>query len=146
MVHGLEEIHRLLKPDASLVDIHPIPIAPLIEVYQGGRLVFAEPVPAYDDEDERAAEDALARVLQRRLFVVEREAAFDFLTYGSSVAQLRDFLVEQSAFAGNGESVRKWEVERAEFARRVDEIMRAAGEGAEVAFHERGRIARLRRI
>jgi len=43
MVHALEEIQRLLRPDGSLIDIHPVLEAPLIEAYQGDRVLLAEP-------------------------------------------------------------------------------------------------------
>ena len=60
MVHALEEIQRLLKPDGCLIDIHPIREAPLIRVYQGRNLLFAESDPGYDyDADIRHAEEAL---------------------------------------------------------------------------------------
>ena len=73
MVHALEDIQRLLRPDGCLIDIHPVLEAPLIEVYQGVRVLFVEPYPGYDyEEDLRQAEDALAQIVQRRLFVVER--------------------------------------------------------------------------
>ncbi len=143
MVHALEEIRRLLRPGGSLIDIHPVPEAPRIEVYQGSRTLFAEPSPDHTDEDYRQADEALAQVIQRRLFVVEGSIEFDFLVYGSSVVELRDFMAEANAYDERlkDEAVTARE---AELATRVDEIMGAAGEGAEVAYHERGRIARLR--
>ncbi len=143
MVHALEEIHRLLRPGGNLIDIHPVLKSPLVEVYQGSRVLFVEPYPGYDyEEDLRQAEDALAQIVQRRLFVVERNGEFDFVTYGSSVAELRDFLVKAGAYDDRpkDEAVA---ARAAELAARVEEIMHAAGEGAEVAYHERGRIARL---
>jgi len=146
MVHALEEIHRLLRPDGSLIDIHPCLEAPLLEIHQGGRITFAEPVPAHDFEDKQQAENALKQAIQRRLFVVERADVFDFLVYASSAAELRDFLVEQSAFEDNDEATGKWEVERAELAKRTEEAMRAAGKGAEVVFHECARITLLRPV
>ena len=91
----------------------------------------------------RQAEDALAQIVQRRLFVIERSGEFDFLMYGSSVAALRDFIAKANAYDDRptDEAVAARE---AELAARVEEIMQAAGKGAEVAYHERGRIARLR--
>jgi len=145
MVHALEEIHRLLKPGGRLIDIHPVLEVPLIKVFQGGRVLFAEPDPGYDNykEDVRQAEDALAQIVRRRLFVIERSGEFDFLTYGSSVAELRDFMAKAGACddSPQDEAVVARE---AELYARVEEIMKAAGERAEVADHERGRIARLR--
>jgi len=145
MVHALEEIQRLLKPGGCLIDIHPVREAPLIKVYQEDRTLLAEPSPVYTDEDYRQADDALAQVVRRRLFVVEGSSEFDFLIYGSSVAELADFLAQANAYddrpADEVETARKFEL-----AARVEAIMRAAGAGADVAYHERGRMACLRPI
>ena len=143
MVHALEEIRRLLRPDGCLIDIHPVLEAPLVEVYQGSRVLFVEPYPGYDyEEDLRQAEDALAQIVQRGPFVVERSGEFDLLTYGSSVAELRDFWAKAGAYddSPKDEAV---EGREAELYARVEEIMQAAGPGAEVALHERARITRL---
>lgn len=146
MVHALEEIHRLLIPNGTLIDIHPVLKAPLIEVFQHGRVLFAEPNPEYTTgEDYRQAEMALSQVVQRRLFVVERSKEFDFLVYGSSFAELRDYVAEANAY----EETSKDEVavrREALLAARVEQIMQTAVDGAEVATHERVRISRLRRI
>jgi len=80
MVHALEEIHRLLKPDSCVIDIHPVLEAPLVKVYHGANVLFVESDPDYDyEEDLRQAEDALAQVIQRRLFVIEHSSEFDLL-------------------------------------------------------------------
>ncbi len=143
MVHALEEIYRLLKPDGRLIDIHPVLEAPLIEVYQGGRVLFAEPNPDHTEEKMRHADAALAQVFQRRLFVVERRREFDFLCYGSSVVELRDFIAKAGAYndSPKDETVAARE---AQLYTRVEEVVQADREGAEIATHERGRIARLR--
>ena len=146
MVHALEEIRRLLRPGSSLIDIHPVLEAPLVKVYQGDRVWFSEPSPGYDyEEDMRQAEAALAQVVQRGLFVTERSGEFDFLVYASSVAELNDFMVKASAFhdspADEAAAARE-----AELAARVEEIMQAAGKGAQVVYHEKARIARLRPV
>ena len=145
MVHALEEIHRLLIPNGTLIDIHPVLKAPLIEVFQHGRVLSAEPNPEYTGEDYRQAEMALTQVIQRRLFVLERSEEFDFLVYGSSFAELRDYVAEANAYeetSNDEEAVRR----EALLAARVEQIMQTAGDGAEVATHERARISRLRRI
>lgn len=143
MGHALEQIHRLLRPDGILIDIHPIVEAPLIELYQGGRVLFTEASPDFYGEDYRQADHALARVLQRRLFVSERSGEFDFLTYGSSVAELREYLATANPYYGSPKDD-ALAAREAELYARVETIMQAAGEGAEVAYHERARIARLR--
>jgi hypothetical protein len=142
MVHALEAIHRLLKPGGCLLDIHPLPQAPLAKIVQGGKNTFTGPVPAPDEEDVRQAEAALAQVVQRRLFVVERSGVFDFLVYASSVAALRNFLEEANAFQDSPPDEAAAAAQD-ELAARLEEALQAAGEGAEVAYQERARITRL---
>jgi len=143
MVHALEEIQRLLKPDGCLIDIHPVLEAPLIKVYQGSSVLFVEPYPGYDDkEDLRQAEDVLAQVVQRGLFVIERSGEFDLTIYASSVAELQEFFAKVGAYDDSPKDDAV-EAQRTALYARVEEIMQAAGDGAEVAYHERARINRL---
>jgi hypothetical protein len=143
MVHALEEIHRLLRPDGSLIDIHPSLEAPLVEIHQDEKTVFAEPVPEHAYQGKQQAEKALTDVVQRGLFMVQRAGVFDFRVYASSIVELRSFLEEANAFEDSppDEEAEAWQ---AELAAQVVEAMQAAGEGAEVAFYERVRITRLR--
>lgn len=143
MVHALEGIERLLRPDGSLIDIHPVLGAPLVEVHAGGGVAFAESSPSYDyEEDLRQAKAALARIVERGVFVTDRGHEFDFLTYGSSVAELRDFVAEAGAYDDRPEDDAVV-ARQAELYARIDEVMRASGDRVEVAFHEKARMARL---
>lgn len=139
MVHALEEIHRLLAPDGRLLDIHPFAEPPLVEIHQAGRITFSEPAPDYPVADVQNAEKALAHVVRKGLFAVEREGAFHFRTYASSVAELTDFLAGQ----GGWTEEKATERERA-MATHVEQRLAAAGEGAEVALHERVQMTLLR--
>ena len=144
MVHALEEIQRLLKPDGCLIDIHPLREAPLIKVYQGRNLLFAESNPGYDYEaDLRHAENALQEIIQRGLFLIEGKGEFDLVTYSSAVTELRDFLAKIEAYDDSPKDDAVIARQEEVYAR-ADEIMQAAGYGAEVALHERARILRLR--
>jgi hypothetical protein len=89
------------------------------------------------------ADDALAQIVAPRLFVIERSREFDFLIYGSSVAEPRDVMAKANAYAATPED-EAVAARAARLAARVEEIMQAARKGAEVAHHERGRIARLK--
>jgi hypothetical protein len=42
MVHALEIIHSLLKPDSLLIDIHPTGQHPRVEVHAGGEIQLTE--------------------------------------------------------------------------------------------------------
>jgi hypothetical protein len=77
--------------------------------------------------------------------VVEQSTECDFLTYGSSVAELRAYWDEANAYEGTEDDPVKVAREEEQFAR-ADEVMRAAGEGAEVAIQERVRMARMKPV
>jgi len=140
MVHALEEIHRLLKPAGRLVDIHPTLAPTLIEVHQGGRLLFAEPKPDHFAEGCAQADNALARAVECQLFAVERRGQFDFLTYAPSITELFEYIAQTNAYNDSPHD----EAESAREARltaRVEGILQDTGEGAEVATHETALIA-----
>jgi len=145
MVHALEEIRRLLKPDGCLIDIHPAGEAKFIKVYQGRDILFAEPDPGFSGEEVRQAEDALAQVVQRGLFVTEHDSEFDLPIYASSIAELVKYLEEIDVYEDSpkDETV---EARMTELFSRIEELMIATGDGAEVAYHERARITRLKPI
>jgi SAM-dependent methyltransferase len=92
MVHALEEIHRLLKPAGTLIEIHPsVDAPPFVEVWSNGRLSFAERDPVFDYEDDlRQADAAVATVLDRGVFVLDDRRGFELRTHAASVKELRD--------------------------------------------------------
>ena len=143
MVHALEEIHRLLKPGGVLVDIHPVAEPMVVEVVQEGRVVFTQPGPDTYIESYRQANQALDQVVQRGLYATDRQATIDFLVYGSSATELRDFLVEANAYE-ESTMAEEESAQEAELFALVEEVLEKAGEGAEVATHERGLITRMR--
>jgi hypothetical protein len=132
MVHALEEIHRLLKPDGCLIEIHPILETPLVKVFDRSTLLLAEPYPGFDYlEDLRQAENALQQSLQKGLFILQGSREFDLLTYSSSITELQDLWEEPP------------ESREAELYTQVEEVMQAVGQGVKVALHEKGRISKL---
>jgi hypothetical protein len=143
MVHALEEIKRLLRRDACLIDIHPVREAPLIEVRTADEIRFAEPSASYDyDDDMRHAEDALAWAIERGLFVLDRSHQFEFVTIAASVVELRDFFAVSNAYEeGPLDEATDARVE-ALYAR-VEAVMRTSGENARVVHRERARMTRL---
>ena len=145
MVHALEEIHRLLNPGGRLVDIYPIPELTLIRVYNHGEVLLEEPLVDTDDEDVIRAERALAEVADRGLFVVGMSHEFDFQTYASLVGEHRDYLELMNAF-DNSPKDEAAALREQELAARVEKILRKSGEGAEVAYYEKGKITRMRPV
>ena len=143
MVHALEKIRRLLKRDGYLIDIHPIREEPLIKIYQGRKLLFAESDPGYDyDADLRHADDALEEVVRRGLYRIEGKAEFELVTHASSAGELRDYWAKYGAFDDEPKDSAITARQDDMYAR-ADEIMKDAS-GAEITYHERVRITRLK--
>jgi hypothetical protein len=145
MVHALEEIQRLLKPTGYLVDIHPVPEGYCIEARQGERVLFSERRRLTLSEDVLQAEKALAQVVEEKRFELEAQTEFNLLTYASSVAELREYWAEQSAFNDQPKDAAVLAREEELFAQ-VEEIVQTSGGGAEAAINEKARIARLKPI
>jgi hypothetical protein len=145
MVHALEEIHRLLSPGGLLVDIHPVPGSTLIRVYERGEVLLEEPLVDTGDEDVIRAERALAEIADRGLFVVSMSHEFDFHIYASSVGELWDYLELMNAFDSSPKDEAA-ALREQELAARVEKSLRESGEGAEVAYYEKGKITRMRPV
>lgn len=142
MVHALEEMRRLLKPDGILIDIHPIPEGAFIEVVQGDSRLFSERKRVSYSEDVIQAEKALEEVIARKLFAVERRAKFDFLTYAPSVRELRDYWEDYDMFDDEPKDEAIL-ARQEELYAKADQILQASGSGAQVATHEQANITRL---
>jgi hypothetical protein len=146
MVHALEEIHRLLKPNGALVDIHPVSEPSSIEVHQAGKVVLVGrlSVRQWCFEFEQA-DIALAEVLERGLFIEERQALFDLPTYYETAAELgADQKEAVGVFARDAQAAIEPLPQIEALTARAEELMQAAGGGAEVIVHERTHISRLR--
>jgi hypothetical protein len=146
MVHALQEIHRLLKPNGALIDIHPVPEPSPIEIDQGGKvdLVGLLSVRQWCFEFEQA-DIALAEIIQRGMFTVERHALFDLPTHYASAAELGTDLKESiEIFARDTQAAIEPPPHIEALTARAEELMRAAGSGAELIVHERTYISRLR--
>jgi hypothetical protein len=95
MVHALEKIHHLLKPDGFLIDIHPSGEPPPVEVRIGERNHLAGWLKEKDEYIEYIqADEALQSVVDRGLFVLEKQGTFTFNTYAASLEDLRTHLDE----------------------------------------------------
>ena len=148
MVHALEEIHRLVKPTGILIDIHPVAEPSPIKIHQGEKI---EPVGDLSIRqwcsDYQHADEALTEIKQRGLFMIEREGMFDSLTYYDSAAEMRtDWKAAIDKFARDAQSIDESAPQADAMAARAEELMQAAGSGAELVVGERVHIRRLRPI
>ncbi len=142
MVHALDEVHRLTRPAGTLIEVHPAVEFPFVEVRSNEELLFSEHDPGYDYEDDlRDAEAAIATVVGRGVFVLEKSRRFEMRTHASSVKELRDHWAVYGAY----DPVEKEET----LARRRDEMYARAHEvlerspGAELVYVEPATMSRL---
>jgi hypothetical protein len=146
MVHALEEIHRLLKPTGTLIDIHPVAESLPIELHQAEKI---ELVGSFSVRqwciDYQEADEALAEIARRGLFAVEREAEFDLLTHYPSVEEMRIEQINAIAeFARDAQSTGEGVSRIEELAVRAEELMQSSASGAELIIRERAHISRLK--
>jgi hypothetical protein len=79
-------VHRSLRPGGRLLDVHPEPAHPRIEVRLGDRLIQAGQADDTTFIDiVLAAREALASVIEAGLFVRERETTFEVRRHFDSV-------------------------------------------------------------
>jgi hypothetical protein len=142
MVHALEQIHRLLRRAGTLIEIHPALEFPFVEVRSNGELSFREDDPGFDYEDDlRSAEDAVATVVGRGLFVLQERRRFELRTHASSVREFQNHWAVVGAYDPE-------EMEEA-LVRRQDEMFARSHEvlerspGAELVYVEPATMTRL---
>jgi hypothetical protein len=135
MVHALEKIHTLLQPDGALVDIHPSPEPPSIQVRIAANIHDAGWLRETDDYVEyEQADRALARVIERRWFRLERKTRFRFTTHAASLGELRQHLEKEWLDAFIEDST----------VRLIEDLFRTRERDKEILLRESVQIARLR--
>ena|SRR5215472_15121267 len=91
MVDALRRASRWVRPQGSILDIHPTNAVPPIEI--GGRAVGHVETP--DGPARHAAADAALRAtIDAGLFVETASGAFDFYTWGDTFEELREHIEE----------------------------------------------------
>jgi len=148
MVHALEEIHRLLKQAGKLIDIHPVAEPSPIEIHLGEKIERVGDLSVRQwCSDYQHADEALTEIKQRGLFMIEREGMFNSLTYYDSAAEMRtDWKAAIDKFARDAQSIAESVPQAEAMAARAEELMQAAGSGAELIVGERVHISRLKPI
>lgn len=146
MVHALEEIRRLLKPTGVLIDIHPVAEAPVVEIHQGGKIELVDLLLVRQwISDYQQADNALAKIVQRDLFAVERENVFDSLTHYTTLAEMHTDLKEAiDKYARDAQSASEAMPSVEALAARAEELMADAVSGTELILRERAHISRLK--
>ena len=110
MVHALHEIHRLLAPNGILIDLRPLADNWPVEVASNREIVKAGRV---DDlpvglEDDKAANESIARVAAEKLFIHEQEEFFSFFSSWDSPKEMQAYIDDDWAdFVSINEAVWK---------------------------------------
>jgi hypothetical protein len=125
MVHALEEIHRLLRPTGTLIEIHPaVDPPPFVEVRSGRTVSFSEEDPAFDYADDSVhAEAAVATVAERGMFAADGPRPFELRTHAASVAEMKGYWSVYNSYDP--------EDREETLARRKDEMYERAAEAME---------------
>ena len=136
MVHALETIHGLLKPDGVLLDIHPTNEPAAIAVRLREQLIPAGWINEADDYVEYEwADEALRRVVDDRQFKLEHTGTFNFIWHADSMTDLRAYLAEEWKDASVDDVT----------AMRVEELLKLPVHDKEILVSEAIRIGRYRR-
>lgn len=121
-MHALRRIHRSLRPEGVLLDLHPQPKSAGLEVWQGGRVEgFGQVDQEQDLIDILEARARLDLVLSDGWYVTEGRRFFDLLVHAPSAEDWLEYqaregytgvlpeellaLARQSLASGGGEFV-----------------------------------------
>lgn len=86
MVHVLRQIHKALKPRGVLLDVHPVPRPPAVEIWRGNRrphLDFLDWTNAISSI--RGARARLSSIVAEELFRVRARRYYDLCLHFTSV-------------------------------------------------------------
>jgi hypothetical protein len=99
-VHALRRIHRSLRPEGVLLDLHPQPQHAEVEVWQGGRVESLGQVGQDEDiRDILEARDRLDLVERGGWYVTLRRRFFDLLSHFPSAADWLEYQ-EREGYSG----------------------------------------------
>jgi len=137
MVHALELVHEMLKPGGRLVDLHPLPWAPSIELRSPQKGVQIGYLQEHDDFVEYAqAELAIVQEILGGWFRLLLQDSFDFHFQFSTLAEMYQYMEEDWNDAFLPPDV----------ASKAEELMSRAPPGAELVIVERIRICLMERM
>jgi len=95
MVHALEQIHDLLKPNGDLIDIHPNgELVEFIFPLEGREHLIGYMLETDDYIEYRQADDALQVAIEKGFFQVLKTGEFEFRLHADSFDELKAFLDE----------------------------------------------------
>lgn len=97
MVHALREIHRMLKPNGTLLDLRPLEDSWSVEISSGagwqasGRLSDLPQGIA----DDAAANQAMREVEARGWFIQKKMEEFSYFYYWDTPTEMKEFMEDE---------------------------------------------------
>ncbi|MEX2623931.1 MAG: hypothetical protein WD651_09385 [Acidimicrobiia bacterium] len=99
-MHALRRIHRSLRPEGVLLDLHPQPEHAGVEVWQRGRVERLGRVEQEEDiRDIQEARDRLDLVEGEGWYITERRRFFDLLSHFPSAEEWLEYQ-EREGYTG----------------------------------------------
>lgn len=97
MVHALSEIHRVLKPNGTLLDLRPLEDSWSVEIVSSagwqvsGRLNDL----SVGVEDDEAANQAMREVQSRGWFIQKKMEEFPYFYYWDTPSEMKEFIATE---------------------------------------------------
>ncbi len=93
MVHALQNTRRLLEPDGIVIEVHNLPVPPVIEVHSGTSIIkVGWLLDKTDFEVERSAFNALFQVIENGEYMLEDQKDFLFNTQVDDLQEMQSWL------------------------------------------------------
>lgn len=97
MVHALSEIHRVLKPNGTLLDLRPLEDSWSVEIvssagWQASGRLSDMPIGVEDDE---AANQAMREAQTRGWFIQKKIEEFPYFYYWDTPSEMKEFMEEE---------------------------------------------------
>ncbi len=99
MVHALNEIHRVLAGDGTLIDLRPFVNHSPVQVVSGSEIHVAGRVSQLPEDiaNDEAADKSIAKAAKQGWFILERKEFFPFSYYWDSPEEMQAFIDEEWA-------------------------------------------------
>ena len=94
MVHALDEIRRVLKPDRTLLDLRPVEDSWSVEIVSSAGWQAAGRLSDLPQgiADDAAANQAMREVRSRGWFIQQQEEEFSFFYYWDTPSEMKEFM------------------------------------------------------
>jgi len=105
-VHALRRIHRSLRSEGVLLDLHPQPEPAAVEVWHGGRVEHLGHIDQEEDVREiLEARVRLDQVEEGGWYVTQRQEFFDLIAHSPAVSDWQEYQAREGYTGGLSEAL-----------------------------------------